>query len=167
MISNGPLQLIVGIGSPHGDDQIGWMVVEALRPDCDDGIAVHTASVPLDLLDWLDNVHSLHVVDACVAGKAVGELTRWNWPELIDYNNTEPPFQGTHGFDLVSTLRLAEKLGRLPQQVVVWGIEVGSCDVLKTSEGDIEEFVPSIARQILQELTHAREIAGAVASDSG
>ena len=141
--------LLVGIGSPHGDDAMGWIVADAASRRCPANIDVRTAAVPLDLLDWLDGVDALHVVDACLGDGSRGDLTRWAWSELADCNSDETPFQGTHGFDLVSVLRLAEKLGRLPSEVVVWGIEVGnvstSCERQGACLRPFQELHPQLA----------------------
>ena len=35
------MSLIVGLGSPHGDDQLGWVAVDRLRPRLPAGISAH------------------------------------------------------------------------------------------------------------------------------
>jgi hydrogenase maturation protease len=58
--------LIVGIGSPHGDDQIGWRIAEALMAEHRVGWIIRTARSPTDLLAWLDDkVERLVICDAC------------------------------------------------------------------------------------------------------
>ena len=68
--------LLVGLGSAHGDDQVGWYVIdrlsESIQHRC--GIAARRAVIPLDLLDWLDEVHTLHICDASVTSGAVDRL---------------------------------------------------------------------------------------------
>lgn len=70
--------LVIGVGSPHGDDQAGWEVVKRLGGDFKE-ISSHsagqqqlvyfrTAVVPPDMLDWLDGVDTAHVIDACIGG---------------------------------------------------------------------------------------------------
>jgi len=160
-------QLLIGIGSPHGDDQIGWMIAEAIGAKGGANITVRRAPVPLDLLDWLNSAGSLHIVDACVGGNAVGELTRWEWPELVADHHDQTPFRSTHGFDLVSALRLGEKLGRLPSKVVVWGIEVGRISQTIRPTDQIMNCLNPISDRIFQELTDARKVAGAISAATG
>lgn len=160
-------QLLIGIGSPQGDDQIGWMVAEAIGAKSGANITVRRASVPLDLLDWLTGADSLHVVDACVGSNAIGELTRWEWPELVADHHDQTPFRSTHGFDLVSALRLGEKLGRLPLKVVVWGIEVGRVSQTIRPTEEIMNHLNAISDRIYQELIDARKIAGAISAETG
>ena len=60
--------LVVGIGSPHGDDQAGWLVVERLRDLLPKSSAeFHVAQSPTDLLNWLEDHETLFLVDAIEA----------------------------------------------------------------------------------------------------
>src|SRR5688572_26163325 len=48
--------LVVGIGSDHGDDRVGWLVADALQTRAPADVSVRHAKTPLDLLDWLDEI---------------------------------------------------------------------------------------------------------------
>jgi hydrogenase maturation protease len=77
--------VVIGIGSPHGDDRAGWEVVDRLsiarnEPEAlaephrkqsasasgsDSKVVVlHKASVPHDILDWFDVQSPTHIIDA-------------------------------------------------------------------------------------------------------
>lgn len=75
--------LLVGLGSPHGDDQAGWLVAEALadRVDVPPHCRVRQAAVPVDMLDWLDEIHTLHIIDACRGESVIGTVHRQVWTE--------------------------------------------------------------------------------------
>jgi hydrogenase maturation protease len=113
--------LIVGVGSPHGDDQIGWQIVERLRADRRAGWSVRTVRNPSELLACLgDNVERLVICDACYGSDATGKLQVWRWP------TSELQFaraSGSHDFDLTSVLDLAGELGLLPPSVTICGIQ--------------------------------------------
>ena len=119
--------LFVGIGSPHGDDRIGWLVAETLRSRVPSEVDVRQAATPSGLLDWLDGVDRLIVCDACVScpNAILGELPlhRWQWPtsEVAVLRSA-----GSHAIGLPLVLKLAEQLGTLPREVIVFGVE-GSC----------------------------------------
>ena len=52
--------LLAGVGSPHGDDQIGWEVAQHVQqrlPEND--FSVRLARAPCDVLHWLDGVERL------------------------------------------------------------------------------------------------------------
>lgn len=172
-MSETPRILFVGLGSPHGDDQIGWLIAEALhlqvseRPD----ISVRKAAVPLDLLDWLEGINELHICDACCSDEKVGSLSRLQ----VSTRDGIPVFHelewlrcsGSHDFDPGAVLDLAGRLGRLPEHVVVHAVSGCSFDPGEAVTEELAVRVPAIIRTILKELTDARDVTGAVAAKSG
>jgi hydrogenase maturation protease len=116
--------LIAGVGSDFGDDRLGFIVVERLAgslPEC----VLKTFRSPLDLLDHLSDVAVLHLIDACRDGDAPGTILRLDWPGA-KFKSVR--FCGTHDFDLISTLRLAESLRLLPSRVTIWSIASAESD---------------------------------------
>jgi hydrogenase maturation protease len=136
--------LIVGLGSAHGDDQIGWRVAERLAAiaDRNDNLAelgapaagdkrellgdlpprtaavsVRIARSPSELLDWLDGVDRLIVCDTCQNVGAPGTTFRLCWPNarLATLRSS-----GSHDIGLAEMLALAEQLYRLPKEVIIW-----------------------------------------------
>jgi hydrogenase maturation protease len=114
--------LIAGLGSPHGDDQLGWAAIDRIRPDLPSGISVHKLSSPLDLLDRIAGCDRLMVIDASAPTGHPGAVRRFTWPSPA---LAESAFISTHGVGLVAALRLAERLGDLPQRVTIIAIEAG------------------------------------------
>jgi hydrogenase maturation protease len=113
--------LIVGIGSPHGDDQLGWHVVDRLMDGpTRDQVQLRKAKSPADVLNWLSDIDILIVCDACYGLGPPGIARRWTWPtdEL-----PRAEWSGTHDLSLPQVLALAQRLGRLPSDVIIWGIE--------------------------------------------
>lgn len=169
--------LIVGLGSPHGDDQVGWRVAEALRPRVAGllGVAVRTANVPLDLLDWLEGVASLHVCDACCSDQPFGTLHRLTICGPIDGNG--PPARGfefaslrcggSHDFGLPAVLELAERLGCLPDRVVVHAVCGCRFDPGDDMIEAVAGAVPGLVNAILEELPDARDLTRAITADAG
>lgn len=118
-------QCVIGIGSPHGDDQAGWLVCDMLQQGLDPRVRVGKVASPIDVIDHLDGVAHLWLCDACHSSRRAGSVHRWIWP---DEEIRSCRFGGTHDVDLGSALRLAERLDRLPSRVVIWGIEIaGAC----------------------------------------
>ena len=112
--------VVIGLGSGHGDDSAGWMVVDRLRsagwPDDQARSAVH----PSDLLDWCAPDRPLVLCDACEGSGPVGTLRCWRWPDAAW---PLPPMRGTHDLPLPAVLELGRITGRLPPEVTVWTIE--------------------------------------------
>jgi len=119
----GRRKLVVGIGSPHGRDQLGWRVAEGLRGHLGADWQLLLARVPLDLLDWIESVQELHLIDASVDIEGTQPLLRLDWPNplIVDL-----PCWATHDFNLPRVLQLAASLGILPPRVTLWVIPVGS-----------------------------------------
>lgn len=112
--------LVVGVGSHHGKDAIGWLMAERLNALDLPGVTVRRALVPLDLLDWLEDYTVVHLIDAMQDTDAAADFRRWEWP---DCQGIGQACGSTHGFDLVSVLRLAEQLGKAQARIVIWGIQ--------------------------------------------
>ena len=136
--------LLVGLGSPHGDDQIGWLVADAVAELDPTMLAVRALS-PMDLLDRLDGVDRLAICDACVGSGAVGALTRWDWPTIEALPTTAT---GTHDMSLVEVLELAESLGRLPGHVTIWGIEAEPPHPAAPVSAKLAAAIPHLAQAI-------------------
>jgi hydrogenase maturation protease len=99
--------LIVGVGSAYGDDRLGWQVAQWLEPRVGLGVTVRTARTPIQLL----------VVDACHGDGPLGSAHRWRWPDIPCQSGV---FAGTHDLGLVDALRLADELGVLPPEAVLF-----------------------------------------------
>ncbi len=143
--------LIVGIGSAHGDDQIGWLVADRLAASvaCDH-IEVRHAKSPVDLLDWLVDVDRLVICDACRGLGSAGGMRRWTWPseELAAIG-----LSGTHGLSVPAVLKLANSLGRLPEDIVVWAIEAAATCPSNKLSTEVSHALPELVRLIASEVS--------------
>jgi hydrogenase maturation protease len=112
---------IVGLGSAHGDDRFGWLAADrlaheiALRRIAD--VAVHLATSPAQLLDWLPGIGQLLLIDAGRLPGRAGEMLQVDWPapEIERLRGS-----GSHSFTIWQTLTLASKLGSLPPRCRLW-----------------------------------------------
>jgi len=96
--------LVVGIGSPYGDDRVGWLVAERIAEMLGNRFIVRCARSPAELLDWLDGVAELHVCDAFASHTQIGEAWCWQWP-LPEIESAH--FHGSHDLSLPAALALA------------------------------------------------------------
>ena len=142
--------LIVGIGSPHGDDAVGWMIADRLRCEFDPGeVRVEKASSPIQSLDWIDEIDRIIFCDACHGLGASGEMRRWIWPSS---DLASVSWSGTHDFSLVASLQLAERLERLPKQVIIWAVETAGGTDVHTMSPEIGNAVPRLAEAIADDV---------------
>ena len=96
------MSVIVGLGSPHGDDQLGWVAIDRLRPRLPAGIAAHKVRGGIELLECLEGQDAAVVIDAAAPAGRPGTIRSFAWPS--------PELAGcapwsTHGLGLVEALR--------------------------------------------------------------
>jgi len=144
--------VIAGFGSPHGDDQAGWRVIEALQKRCHFPARLVTIHEATQLLDELDDCRKLIVIDACRSGEWKGSLTRFEWPDpRIEQHHSH----STHGMGVCGALRLAERLGRLPPEVEVFGIEIAEWEPGREVAFEVLEAVKELDAVIAAALCEA------------
>ncbi len=102
-----PRPLVIGLGSPHGDDQAGWLVVKALHSRGWSDREARNISQPIDLIDTLPDPRPLLLCDAACGNGQVGCCRSWNWPEQ-DLPTRNP--SGSHNLPLAGVLELAREL---------------------------------------------------------
>ncbi len=122
--------LVVGLGSiDRGDDAVGpvvaAMVREELAADGPRGVHVVEHEDPTALIDLMEGFSLVVLADASRSGAPAGTVTvhevRQGKPALPARARSGP--SGTHGLGLAQALELARSLDRLPDRVVVIGIE--------------------------------------------
>lgn len=142
--------LIVGLGSAHGDDQVGWRVAESLATRANDVRAsVRVARSPAELLGWLDGVERLIVCDACQNLGSPGTVHHWRWPHVPAESLRS---SGSHDLGLAAVLTLADELHALPAELTVWGVEMSSCSPGSPLSPCVQAAVPRIVETIIREI---------------
>ncbi len=142
--------LIFGVGSPHGEDSAGWRVVQLLK-DRGDMTALEVGDVS-DLLNHLPRRRRAVIVDACRSDppSRPGTITRLVWP---DERIASRHGGSSHGLDVGYALRIAEQLGSLPVEIVLYGIEIAASlpgDEIQTQvDAAIHEVADRIAKEWL------------------
>ena len=135
---------VIGIGSPHGDDQLGWRLAEELARSGRSGVLARAVSTPIDLLDHLDGCDALIVIDACDAGLAPGAVVVHEWPVAIEACGRA----SSHGLGVDSVLRLAGSLGNLPARVVLIGVQKTRCEPAGALSAEVTQAWPAIVTEV-------------------
>jgi hydrogenase maturation protease len=141
---------VVGVGSPHGDDQAAWRLVESLSELGPDAICLGD---PTGILDHLDDCRRLILVDACRSGAAGGAIRRLSWP---DPSIGTSAGSSSHGLDVAAVLTLAENLGRLPGVVTLYVIEAAHCGPNQGLSPAVVDALPELRRMIRREMNGDR-----------
>lgn len=143
------MSVIVGIGSPHGDDQLGWVVVDRLRPRLPAGITADKVNGGLELLECLDGHDAAAIIDAAAPAGRPGTVRSFAWPSA---ELTPCALWSTHGLGLVQALQLAETLGSLPGHVRIYTIEardISPCAALSRNvAGRLDALVEVVLRDV-------------------
>jgi hydrogenase maturation protease len=144
---------IFGIGSPSGDDQAGWLTIDALLAS---GLHENGATViekldrpGVNLIPLLENAAHVVLVDAMQGGGEPGRILRLDEQDWSDYR------QGvsSHGFGVLDALLLARELGGLPPRLDLYGIEIGSANPGAMPGEDVQSATRRLAAQIAASLS--------------
>lgn len=113
--------LVIGIGNPdRGDDAIGVVVTRSLS-----GLRTKELADCSGLLDVWDDENDVFVVDAMRSGEPPGTVRRF---EASTTSLPTRTFPSTHSFGLGETVELGRALDRLPERLIIYGIEAGDLD---------------------------------------
>ncbi len=113
-------RIVIGLGDPfRRDDAAGLAVAGQVRR-----VEGHPEPVAcLELLDLWDAADDVVIVDAVRSGRPPGSVQVFE--PLVRPLEVSEGFESTHGLRLLTAIGLAKELGRLPDRLVVYGIEVG------------------------------------------
>jgi len=161
--------LILGIGNILlRDEGIGVHIVNQLQKyDLPDNVEIiDGGTAALDILLSQKGLHKLVVIDAVRAGNEPGTIVKFeirNSPAFAGVN-LSPQERGfeilaggqsqitLHQFGLLDALAIAEKLGLLPEEIVVIGVEPGELDLGLELTEEVAQSVPEIIKQVLEEI---------------
>ena len=129
---------MVGVGSPYGDDSLGWEVVRQLRlhPRVQQltaqDVVIQCADRPgIDLLNIINRSHTALIIDAAVSDFPPGTITRLENDDLdAVITNTS-----SHEFGVLQTIALGKALNQLPKRVIVLGITIGQENIEQNEFG--------------------------------
>ncbi len=140
-----PERLVIGIGNPdRGDDAAGVLV--ARRVHGGRAIEWSDCSVLIELWNSADHVI---VVDAMRSGLPPGTIRRF---DALSEHLPAHTFPTTHAFGVAETVELARAMGKLPQQLTIYGIEASAVDVGSHLSDEVAEAVERVVSEIDSEL---------------
>lgn len=165
---NDAATLVIGLGTPHGDDAVGLVLGQQLEAwAANQGrtwVRVRVLPTPLGILDSLDSLDSsdrfarLIVLDACVSERPIGHLARSSWPH--DAWETAR-CTGSHDLALPDVLKLAGQLGRLPRSITILGITIAppSSAAGFGLSATLHAAMPGLLRQVRCEIMRDNSVA--------
>ena len=151
-IARSPSILVLGIGNPdRGDDGAGVAVVRHLHGHVGRGVTLLAVSSDVTrVMDAWTSSDTVVLVDATSSGAPPGTVRRFDATADALPVRT---FRGgsTHGLGVAEVVELARGLGRLPDRLIVFGIEGGRYDG-GTLTPAVERAVRAVARAIVPSL---------------
>jgi len=146
-----PSILIVGMGNIlMSDEGVGVHIVEAMRdgnlPENVELLDGGTASA--DLLDSLGHRDKVIILDAVKGGNEPGTLYRFSRDDVALQSQK---LLSLHQVSLLETLAMADLLGCLPRQILIFGIEPRKVDWGLELSPDVASVVPRVIELVLSE----------------
>lgn len=143
---------ILGIGSPAGDDQAGWLAVDALLAcgmPAKGEIVIEKLDRPgAGLIAQLDDAAWVILIDAMQSDSQSGRIRRFDRKDWPTYKHG----LSSHGFGVLGALALAGELGSLPPRLDLYGIEIGPANPGEQARGEILAAAQQLARHIAADL---------------
>ncbi|KTD14105.1 hydrogenase maturation protease [Legionella israelensis] len=143
---------VLGIGSPFGDDQVGWHVVNLLKqqigPDSGQLLITACDRPGTRILELMRSADKVFLIDAVMTGAPAGTLHYLKNEEIISFTNG----LSTHGIGIIDAIEIGKALNELPKQIILYGIEIENVSkdfkLSKTLRRSIEETVDGLVKEI-------------------
>ncbi|MFN2292165.1 MAG: hydrogenase maturation protease [Anaerolineae bacterium] len=149
----GASTLVVGLGNPlRADDGVGARVAQALSEQelPGDVEVVEGGTLGLDLVNLMEGRRRVILVDAAEMGRTPGEFVRFGLDEVSLLG--EDHYVSVHAAGLRDALLLAQVLGALPDEIVIFGVQPASLDWRDTLSPAVEECLPHLIAAVQAEL---------------
>ena len=148
-----PSVLVLGLGNPlRGDDGVGPRVVEELtcRGLPKGRVALDVGAGGLDLLQVLEGWKRVVVIDAACVGQEPGQFVRFT-PDEVRLAQAADSFS-LHYSGLSEVLALADALGRVLPEMVIFGVQPGEIGWREGLSPAVEAALPALADAVLEEI---------------
>ena len=148
--------LVVGLGDPaRGDDGVGVVVARQVAARALPGVSVRVLRDPTALIEVWDGYDPVVVVDAVRSGAAPGTVHR-----LVVGAEDAPrrasswvaSGRGTHAFGLAAVAELARALQRLPEHLVIVGVEAACFGQGHPLSDPVVDAVPVVVDRVVEEV---------------
>jgi hydrogenase maturation protease len=142
---------VLGIGSPFGDDQLGWEVVKLLqqRPTL---LAFTSNQLQLlycdrpgmHLLELMRDAQTVFLIDAVKTGAPIGSLHRFQNNEIKAVRTS----LSTHGLGVAEAIEMGETLHLLPPNLILYGVEIEEVQFQFTHSEPIEKAIETLGLRL-------------------
>ena len=145
--------LVIGVGNPlRGDDGVGVRVAEALveRDLPRDVEVVDGGTQGLGIVSLMEGRRRVILVDAADMGRAPGSFVRFKPEDVRMWGDAE--HLSIHGAGLRDALLLAQALGTLPEEVVIFGVQPAKIEWESALSPEAEASLPALVEAVMMEV---------------
>lgn len=153
------MNIVLGIGSPFSDDQVGWLVARYLSAsigDCcskiiEEKLVVEEVNRPgLNLLRWVESDYTnLVLIDMVRTNEnKPGSIYMLKSNEILGFSG----MLSSHSLGIANSLGLAHVLGIDMSKIIFWGVEGCMPDLKDNVSPEVLNAVPKVAQQIIDYL---------------
>ena len=147
---------IIGLGNSFaGDDAVGNVVARQLLPYQGASVSIIEGGLAgLSLLHEMEETERLILIDAVHSQSEAGTIVRFTVPQDLDTIGKltwGSSTSSTHAFGLGESLTLANTLELLPQQVILYGIELGHTHPGEPLSPKVSQALPLVVFRIVNE----------------
>ena len=149
---------VLGIGSPFGDDQLGFEVVKllqqkpVLRHFTPEQLHIAYCDRPgMYLLELMKGAQTVFLIDAVKTGAPIGTLHRFENEDIESMSDS----LSTHALGIAEAIKIGAILQTLPQNVVLYAVEIGDVQFQFTLSKPIELSIKALSAQIQNDILSA------------
>ena len=149
----GASTLVVGLGNTlRADDGVGARVAQALAEQARSGDVevVEGGTLGLDLVNLMEGRQRVILVDAAEMGRNPGEFVRFGLDQVTLLGDDK--YISVHAAGLRDALLLAQVLGVLPKEIVIFGVQPASLEWRETLSPAVEARLPHLIAAVQAEL---------------
>ncbi len=150
--------LVIGLGNPlMADDGAGIQVIELLRQEKlpAEVVLLDGGTAGVGLVPEMQGFERVIVVDCATMDLRPGEWRRFALHEARLLDSTAA--LSLHEASLAEAIRLAEALGVLPPEVIIYGIQPVCVDWDRPMTPAVTAALPAVARAVLDEVEYTQD----------
>lgn len=147
---------VLGVGSPFGNDRIGWEVIQQIQKNkklktfIPTLIQIESCDRPgIHLLNRFEDVERVYLIDAIKMNAEPGNIYRFQDDEIniISHNTIS-----SHNLGIAEALSLGRVLDLLPSSIIFYGIVIGDIDYSIETSKIIKKAVLKLTDKLFYEL---------------
>ncbi len=144
--------LIVGVGNVfRGDDAVGILIARFLKRCFKENVKIIGVDTSFDeLIQFLGDYDLIIFIDAIKSEEKPGEIYRLKFG--VDKIPAQLEFFSTHSVGLIEYIEIAKALGKLPKELIIYGIVGKDFDVGSSISSEVKVSCKEIVREILSEI---------------